>query len=169
MVAQRARSKPARPPKRASTRFSVNNCRTNRQRLAPNAKRTATSLFRAVARASKRLARLTQAMSITTPTSPISKARNPTTCPWGKRPGRRVLLSGNNARPRGLPWSLVHSFGYCCCNWDAITVNLACACGNETPDRKRPNTASQRFPRFLNTSFSPDSLSFIASGTNKST
>src|SRR5206468_11510892 len=29
-------------------------------------------------------------ISITTPTSPISKARNPTTCPWGKRPGRRV-------------------------------------------------------------------------------
>ena len=53
------------PPIKAMIRLSTSNCRTMRQRLAPNAVRKAISFCRPVARANIRLATLAQAISRT--------------------------------------------------------------------------------------------------------
>ena len=63
---------PRPPPSSEINRLSVSICRTRRQRPAPSAARTAISRCRAVARASSRLAALTQAISSTSPTAPSS-------------------------------------------------------------------------------------------------
>jgi hypothetical protein len=60
-------STPSAPPMSASTTLSASICRTRRQRPAPSAMRTAISRWRAVARASSRLATFAQAMSSTKP------------------------------------------------------------------------------------------------------
>ena len=73
-----ATTTPARPPRRASIRFSVSACRTSRPPLAPSAARTAISCWRWPAiscwrwqlRASSRLATLTHAISSTSETAP---------------------------------------------------------------------------------------------------
>ena len=70
-LAQDANITPSAPPSRASSRLSVSICRINRVRPAPSANRTAISLWRVVARASRRLAMLAQAMSRTSPTTAI--------------------------------------------------------------------------------------------------
>src|SRR5579872_1906470 len=57
-----ARGRPTAPARRPSRMLSVSNWRSKRQRLAPRARRTAISLRRATARASKRLATLAQAI-----------------------------------------------------------------------------------------------------------
>ena len=57
------------PPAQASTMLSVSNCRTMRQRPAPSVARVASSRDRDAARASVRLATLTQAISSTNPTT----------------------------------------------------------------------------------------------------
>ena len=53
------------PPHTEITTFSISNCRTKRQRLAPSAARTAISLSREMLRASARFARLAQPISNT--------------------------------------------------------------------------------------------------------
>ena len=60
---------PSTPPIAARTRLSVMNCRTIRPRLAPTARRTATSRCRAVPRASSRLATFAHTISSTAPTA----------------------------------------------------------------------------------------------------
>ena len=65
-----ARSNPQMPPPSDSSTLSVSNCRISRPRPAPSAVRTASSLSRAAARASVRLATLMQAIKSTNPTAP---------------------------------------------------------------------------------------------------
>ena len=60
---------PNAAPAPDSTTLSVNNCRTSRQRDAPSATRRLSSCRRAVARASRRLAMLAQAMISTSTTT----------------------------------------------------------------------------------------------------
>ena len=62
---QPAKSVPAAPPSRASTRLSVNNCRTRRTWLAPIARRIAISFSRLVARASSKFAMFAATISNT--------------------------------------------------------------------------------------------------------
>ena len=63
---------PAAPEIAASSRLSVSSCRTIRARPAPSAMRRPISFWRAVARASSRLATFTQPISNTMPTAPSS-------------------------------------------------------------------------------------------------
>ena len=58
-------------PRAASNRLSVNTCCSTRPRVPPIARRTANSWRRAVARASNRLARFTDAISRTSPATAI--------------------------------------------------------------------------------------------------
>jgi len=66
----------AAPPRIARTRLSVSSSRMRRPRPAPSASRTATSFFRATARATCRLARFTQAISRTIATAPKSTSND---------------------------------------------------------------------------------------------
>ena len=65
-----ATTKPSNPPLSARSTLSVNNCRTMRTRLAPNAERMANSRVLAAERASKRLATFVLAISRTIHTAP---------------------------------------------------------------------------------------------------
>ena len=65
LLPQRATRIPLKPPAAASSKLSVSNWRTMRQRLAPIARRMANSRWRAAPRAISRLATLTQAISST--------------------------------------------------------------------------------------------------------
>src|SRR5882757_7387724 len=65
MKDQNAITDPSAPPARESKRLSVNNCRTKRHRPAPIESRSAISLCRTEARASRRLATLAQAINKT--------------------------------------------------------------------------------------------------------
>ena len=69
------------PPAEASTRFSTTSCRSTRPRPAPMAARTATSLRRADARASCRLAMFTHAIVRTTSTQPNRINNERRACP----------------------------------------------------------------------------------------
>ena len=69
---QNAKRTPSAPPTAASKTLSVNNCLTNRQRLAPTASRTAISFLRDDARTSNRFATFAHAISSTTPTTPAN-------------------------------------------------------------------------------------------------
>lgn len=82
-VVQDAKASPSKAPAAESSMLSVISCRTSRQPLAPRATRIPTSCSRAVARASVRLARLTQEIRSTRPTSPIS------TVSWCPKRSRR--------------------------------------------------------------------------------
>ena len=64
-----------RPPRAATSRLSASNWRIKRERGAPSARRTASSRWRPLARASMRLAMLAQAISSTTPTIAIRRTR----------------------------------------------------------------------------------------------
>ena len=63
---------PAAPPATESTRLSINNWRSNCQREAPTARRTATSFCREMARAIIKLATLKQAINSTSATMHMS-------------------------------------------------------------------------------------------------
>ena len=68
------------PPHTEITTFSISNCRTRRQRLAPSAARTAISLSREMLRASARFARLAQPISNTNSVAAnrtVTAVRNP--------------------------------------------------------------------------------------------
>ncbi len=71
-IPQYANSNPHAPAATLSRRLSVNICRINRQRVAPSASRTASSLRRPMARASIRFATLAQAINKTNPTAPCN-------------------------------------------------------------------------------------------------
>ena len=68
-VASAANVTPTMPPAPASTRLSVNNCRANCPRPAPNAIRMAISFLRPAARASNKFATFAVAISNTSPTT----------------------------------------------------------------------------------------------------
>jgi hypothetical protein len=65
-----AKTHPAAPPARLSSRLSVNIWRARRPRPAPSAARIASSFRRAAARASMRLATLAQASATSASTAP---------------------------------------------------------------------------------------------------
>ena len=69
-----ANSSPSAPPATPRTRLSVSICRSTRPRLAPSARRTATSRLRALARDRRRPATLAHAISRTSPTAAIRVA-----------------------------------------------------------------------------------------------
>ncbi len=66
---------PSTPPIDESSTLSTSSCRMIRQRLAPSDTRTAISRDRRVARPSRRLATLAQAISSTKTTAPISERK----------------------------------------------------------------------------------------------
>src|SRR6185369_17724068 len=72
LVPQAARVNPTAPPTKASNMLSMSDCRSNRDRAAPNAVRIANSRALPVDRASIRLLTLTHAISNTNPTAPSS-------------------------------------------------------------------------------------------------
>jgi hypothetical protein len=75
MRSLRSESAPRMPraaPAMASGMVSTKDCRTSRARVAPRAARTANSAWRPVARASSRLARLTQPTKKSVPTAASS-------------------------------------------------------------------------------------------------
>jgi hypothetical protein len=71
-VAQRASSRPQKPPIVASSTFSTSSCPINRELPAPSASRIENSGVRAADRARTRLATLAHATRSTTPTTSIS-------------------------------------------------------------------------------------------------
>ena len=77
------------PPAKASSRDSRNRGRSSWAREAPRAERTASSRARAMVRASRRFARLEQAMSSTNPERPINMPKMP-----GPLSGATATLSG---------------------------------------------------------------------------
>ena len=99
-----ARTMPAAPPARESSRLSRMTARARVCGVAPSARRTASSCRRATPRASMRLARLTQAMSSTRPTAPTSSSSEE------RRPPTRISSSGCSATPQPrlvlehIPW-----------------------------------------------------------------
>ena len=89
----RQSSRPTAPPPSASSRLSASCSRTRCVRVAPSALRTASSLWRAVARASRRFATLTPAISSTRATAALRTRRAwrtlPTTCSWSGTTSKR--------------------------------------------------------------------------------
>ncbi len=113
-----ASSIPTEPPSNPSSVLSVSSCRSTRTRDAPIDSRMAISFRRAVARDSRRLARLAQTMSSTTPTIAINTRRGvvkPARSSLNPRPpgcssrrlcrnSRRSRSSLLNCRPRSRSW-----------------------------------------------------------------
>ena len=99
-IPQAASPSPAAPPASASARLSVRNWRTSRERLAPSAVRTATSFWRAAARASSMWATLAQAIRRTNATAPSSTRSpgrtSPTTVSSSERTVTSRLVPGNS-------------------------------------------------------------------------
>ena len=73
-VTAQAMATPAAPPRSDNSTLSVRSWRTSRVRLAPSARRTATSRRLDEARDSSRFAMLAQAISSTAPTTPPSSS-----------------------------------------------------------------------------------------------
>ena len=89
-----ARTVPSAPPANASTALSAPSHFTNCSRLAPSAARIAVSCARAVARTSRRLATLAQAISSTRPTTAVSTSSGDRVLP--------TVRSPNRPEPQGL-------------------------------------------------------------------
>ena len=146
-TSQRASSRPAAPPAKASTRLSVIICRNSRVRLAPSAERTAISRARSVPRVSNKFARFTHAMRSTTPTPPNSTNM-----------ARRI--SGSTMYSRSGMRSLLYPLreAECsCATRSAIAATRARACTNGTEGRKRAMDRKIMLSRRVRTSsFSND-------------
>ena len=99
-LAQTATSKPEAPPRAESSRLSTMSCRTMRLRPAPSANRIAISFSRPIARASKRLATLAQAIRRTKPTSAINTHSGVENCSRSedrpRAPGRTSIVDFRN-------------------------------------------------------------------------
>jgi hypothetical protein len=158
MKDQNAITDPSAPPARESKRLSVSNCRTKRHRPAPSESRSAISLCRTEARASRRLATFAQAISKTR-----AKAAR-TTEATGIRKLRCSGLEKNVAawiarevvRP-GPEW--------CWSMRPAITPRSACTSCIVTPGRVRPSKASQLILSFESRSLPASRACCIVRGT----
>ena len=93
-VVHDAMTSPSSPPTAASSTLSTSSCPTMRPRLAPRARRTAISFWRAVARAISRLATLAHAISSTPATMPSSSQSGCDSC-W--RIGERPCAAGSRS------------------------------------------------------------------------
>ena len=129
-ISPAARATPQAPPRAASTRLSTSSCRAISARDAPSAVRTVISRWRAVPRASSRLATLAQAISSTKPTAPSSSQRELVV------PRLRKLLR-NGSTLTVQPW---FDAGYARAIRAAIAARLALACSTVTPSLSRPRT-----------------------------
>ena len=143
-----ASNSPAAPPRVESSRLSVSNWRTTRQRLAPRAVRMAISLRRTVARASIRFATLAQAINSTKATAASSTSRAGRTLPTN--------LSWAETRAILKP---VSASGYCASSRLAIVLTSAWPC------LRRPTTFRKTAPLAMRAA----SGRLEASGIQKST
>ena len=127
---QLASSKPAVVPATDSSRLSTRSWRTSRSFPAPSASWTAISFWRSAARARSRLARFVQAISNTSPATPISTDANPTTVPRSALP----------TSPGGERWTRIPSTSGCsrpiCA---AIVFSSASACPAVMSGFSRPS------------------------------
>ena len=121
-----ASNAPSNPPIKPSGRHSMITCRTMRARLAPRLARIANSFSRADARASSRLATLTQATSNTNATAPSNTSNalreSPVIC---------SCIGTTRAPSPLLP-------GSCSSIRRAMALTSACACSRVTPGLSRP-------------------------------
>ena len=130
---------PASAPNAASTRLSVSSCRATRQRLAPRAMRTLSSLLRAVARASCRLATFAPTIRNSTKQTAIrirSGASSKACIP------RCAFHTGTR-----LAWKPLLVFGDSSARRRAQASTSASACSNVTPGFSRAVTHICRSPR----------------------
>jgi hypothetical protein len=115
-------------------RLSVRNCLIMRERLAPNAVRTATPFWRAADRASNMCATLAHAMSSTKPAAPSS------TSSVGRTSPTTLSLSGVTVTPPLVPGNSRSS--------RAVMVAISArACASVTPGASRAKTRSVLSPR----------------------
>ena len=129
---------PAPPASRPSSVVSVSSRRTRDPRDAPRARRTAISLRRSSARASRKLARLVQASSSTSPTTAISihAAARMKTSIGGKS---STSVSGRSTNcPAGSQFSMRSRVSSA-----ATAPTAVSACGSATPGRSRALTNSE--------------------------
>ena len=160
LSAQNAKASPVSPPSAERQRDSIRSWETIRPRLAPTASRTAISFCLFVARASKRFARLAQAISSTTPVIAISTQSGVESS--GRiydrpcEPGRTSIEHLRNCS---------RSYAEACANAASRTSNSsiecmkgcndALACAPVTPGFNRPNAFTQRLRRSLSISRGP--------------
>ena len=137
---QKDSRRPAAAPAPASTRLSVNNCRTSRARDAPTAARMLISSERPAPRASIRLATFAHAM---TRTRPVTVRRSAAS---GKSSPRSAGDSPDEARETTAVRPLFVS-GYVCSSLAAMAVTAAPACCAVVPGSRRPITRSHNVPR----------------------
>ena len=162
-VASRSRSQtaspvPTPPASRLSSVVSVSSRRTNDPREAPSARRTATSLRRSSARASRKLARLVHASSRTSATTAISSpAAGRMKTSMGGRSSTSVRGRTTNC-PAGSQFSM-RSRVSCA----ATTPTAASACGSATPGRSRALT-NRTWPPLSSNRRTPRSSSAIMDG-----
>ena len=125
-----ARLTPKTPPIRDSATLSVRNWAKSCQRVAPSAARTAISLWRAVPRASRRLATFTQAINRMKPTAPMSSQRFLMVSLLMKS-----FCKGSTVAPHPL-----FDFGYTSAMCRVTDSMSALACWRVTPGLRRPIT-----------------------------
>ncbi len=135
-VAQRAKSTPRTPPATARSVLSVSSCLTSRPRPAPRATRIAISRSRPEARAMRRLATLTHAMSSTRPTAPSRMSIDCLTTG-----SLRASSSGTAMAPPTPPLDWGGMCASCTMAPAAATSDRAWA--SVTPGRSRPIASNQ--------------------------
>ena len=161
VVIRRAIARPAAPPRRKSSIDSTSICRISRPRPAPIARRTAISLRRALARASNTPATFAHAIASTSPTSPMSTARNAAT-------GAPLPGIGDDATTRRpLPR---FSAGNSCSSARPIFSSSALAWRTLTPGFKRAPITSHTNSRPFRSDTEPrgDSSPTMLIGTHRS-
>ena len=124
---------PSVPPKIASTRLSVSDCRTIRQRLAPSAARTAISRSRLEARERSRFDTFAQVIRSTKPTAPSKTARV----------GRIALERSSRTGTKFTPHPVSKS-GYTFVKLATRPFISVCACVRLTPGLSLPIALIQR-------------------------
>ena len=135
---------PAAPPPKASSTLSVSNCRTSRQRPAPNARRTDISRRRSPARANSSPARFAQASVSTSPTSSPMRPSTSRNCVGSIRTTRPAENS-RTCRPsrRSSPTS-----GCCTFRARAAVSSAASAVCIDTPLASRTTAWNRSAPSF---------------------
>jgi len=143
-----------------------------RPRGAPSASRTAISFCRVVARVSRRVATLAQAMSSTTPTIAISMIRgvekssrafeSPRAAEWSTSVFSRKRVLNESVASVKVSWSSASLI----CRYSTSSSALAAVA--VSPGFSRPTTFTKRERRLMRSSSVGASCAFIISGTNTS-
>ena len=138
----RARRTPPTPPSSASRMLSVRSCRISTRRRAPRASRTAISRRRARAWASRKLARLAQAISRTRPTTASRSPAAETMMP--SMDGLTWMSLTGVTTTRVLPG---HSSGSARCMAAPNPATTVRAWVSVAPSRRRPVRKTAWLPR----------------------